>query len=93
MEVCVGTNNINNDCYPASTFEFMKYLMATWLHLPCLSNYVFDTGDYDQGFADGNDLQFLGYFRSRANGEKGIFNPAEDEEECDLEENLSLFLL
>eukprot|EP00966_Prymnesium_polylepis_P278823 6441121-Prymnesium_polylepis.1 len=69
---------IYNDRYPYSTFEFMKYLMATWLHLPCLSIYIFDAGDYEQGVTSGNDMLQFGFFRLREGNETGIINGGDE---------------
>jgi hypothetical protein len=59
-------NDIAFDNYPNHTFEFMKKLLITWLYLPMLQEYVFDSGDDEAGYS-GDEVEYWGYFRRRVN--------------------------
>jgi len=83
----IDGGNVAWDKYPRETLAFMKELLITWLYLPTLQKYVFDTGDPD-AWTSGNDLHYWGYFRLRKQDEEGIEVEFDDEvwEEDDDEE-------
>jgi len=84
-----GDNKLTNDDYPTETFEFMRYLMVAWTHLPCLAQFLYYKPDDTDGdfMSAGTTLNEFGYFRRRKPNEFGFWiHDADTSRSCGNEE-------